>query len=129
MVNVQPLPNDESHLRFDIDLDDERSRRVNAGVVLGAVGGTILGTGAAVLVATSTPALLGPVPEMLAFAGTFLAVSAASVSAAAARFKNRVLAARFEIAGLLDRVEHGESLDPPPAPWRRRLQLRLFGSR
>jgi hypothetical protein len=36
-------------------------------------------------------------------------------------------AAKFEVTGLLDRLEHGERLEPPPAPWRRRLQLRLFG--
>jgi hypothetical protein len=129
MVSVQSLPQDESHVRVDIDLDEERSRRLNTGLVLGGVGGTILGAGAVILVTTSTPPLLGPIPELLAFAATFFAVGAASVSAAAARFKNRVLAARYELAGLLDRVEHGESLDPPPAPWRRRLQLRLFGSR
>jgi hypothetical protein len=129
MVSVQPLPNDESHVRFDIDLGEERRRRVNTGLALGVIGGTTLGAGAAVLVATSTPTLLGPLPELLAFGATLVAVGTASVSAAAARFKNRVLAAKFELAGLLDRVEHGESLDPPPAPWRRRLQLRLFGSR
>jgi hypothetical protein len=129
MLNVQPLPNDESHVRFDVDLAEERSRRLKTGLGLGGLGGTVLGAAAAGLVAVNTPAFLGPLPELLAFGGTFLAVGAASVSAAAARFRNRVLAAKFELAGLLDRVEHGESLDPPPAPWRRRLQLRLFGSR
>lgn len=129
MVSVQPLPKDESHVRFDIDLGEERASKVNTGLALGAIGGTVFGAGAAVLVTTTTPALLGPLPELLAFGATFLAVGAASISTAAARFKNRVHAAKFELAGLLDRVEHGESLDPPPAPWRRRLQLRLFGSR
>jgi len=129
MVSVQALPKDVSHVRFDIDLTEERSKRVNTGVTLGGIGGTILGAAAAVVVTTSTAPFLGPIPEILAFGGTCLAVGAASVSAAANSFKNRVHAAKFELAGLLDRVEHGESLEPPPAPWRRRLQLRLFGSR
>jgi hypothetical protein len=129
MISVQPLPDDESHVRLDVDLGDERKRRVTAGIAFGGVAGAVFGSAAAALVAVNSPALLGPFPAILAFSGTFLAVGAASVSAAAAGFKNRVLAAKFELAGLLDRVEHGESLDPPPAPWRRRLQLRLFGSR
>jgi|SRR5919108_4453199 hypothetical protein len=128
MVSVQPLPNDESHVRFDVDLEEERRRKVNTSLALGGIGGSVLGAGAAVLVTMSTPTLLGPLPELLAFGATLVAVGAASVSAAATRFKNRMLAAKFELAGLLDRVEHGEALDPPPAPWRRRLQLRLFGS-
>lgn len=47
----------------------------------------------------------------------------------AKRFRNRVHAAKYELVSLLDRLEHGERLDPPPAPWRRKLQLRLFGDR
>jgi hypothetical protein len=53
------------------------------------------------------------------------ATFAASFSAAASRFRNRVHAAKLELASLLDRLEHGERLEPPPAPWRRRL----FGGR
>ena len=129
MISVQPLPNDESHMRLDVDLDEERKRRLRSGIAFGGIAGAIVGSAAAGLAAINTPALLGPLPEILAFGGTFLAVGAASITVAAAGFKNRVLAAKFELSGLLDRVEHGESLDPPPAPWRRRLQLRLFGSR
>jgi hypothetical protein len=37
--------------------------------------------------------------------------------------------ARTELESLLDRAEHGERLEPPPAPWRRRLQMKFLGSR
>jgi hypothetical protein len=128
IVNVQSLPENESHVRFDVDLGEERRQKVKAGFMLGALGGTVLGAVAAGVTAVNT-VIFSPAPEIMAFTSTFALVTAASVSAAAARFKNRVLMAKFELAGLLDRVEHGESLEPPPAPWRRRLQLGLFGSR
>ena len=35
--------------------------------------------------------------------------------------------ARVELEGLLDRAERGEPLEPPPAPWRKRLQMRMLG--
>ena len=129
MLNVQPMPDAAAHVRFDVDLTEERREKLRSGIILGSLGGTVLGTIAAAGVTGITPAFLGPLPEVLAFGASFFAVGAGAVAAAAARFKNRVFAAKFELAGLLDRVEHGESLEPPPAPWRRRLQLKLFGGR
>jgi hypothetical protein len=48
---------------------------------------------------------------------------------AARDFRSRLGLARRELAHLLDRVETGQRLEPPPPPWRRNLQERLFGTR
>jgi hypothetical protein len=128
LMNVQPMPDDESHVRFDVDLSDERRERVRGGMLLGGFGGVALGSIAAAAANGFIPGL-GSAPEILAFGGTFAASMAGAITIAAARFKNRLFTAKYELTTLLDRVEHGESLDPPPAPWRRKLQLRLFGNR
>jgi hypothetical protein len=80
------------------------------------------------LTAAFVPDVLGVVPHVLAFGGAMAGTVVGGVSIAASQFRNRVFAAKVELTGLLDRLERGDRLDPPPAPWRRKLQ-RLFGER
>jgi hypothetical protein len=127
LVGVNPLPDDHTHVRLDIDLSEDRRRSVNGASAIGFFGGVIAGgLGAAAMTQVGLPAL-GVLPEIVAFGGGMAATFAASYSAAASSFRKRVQSARFELSGLLDRLEHGEKLEPPAAPWRRRLQGRLFG--
>jgi hypothetical protein len=128
LVNVHDLPDDEAHVRIDVDLSEDRHSTANSGATVGAVGGVIVGAVAAYLVGAVTPAAFGLVPEVVAFGGGLAGTFAASFSAAANRFRTRLHGAKLELTGLLDRLEHGERLDPPPAPWRRRLSGKLFGS-
>jgi hypothetical protein len=128
LVNVHALPDENAHVRFDVDLSKARSSSANSAATVGVIGGVILGGVAAHLVGISTPAALGVLPEVLAFGGGLAGTFAATFTGAAKRFRTRVQAAKLELTGLLDRLEHGERLDPPAAPWRRRLGSRLFGS-
>ena len=129
MVGVHALPDDNAHVRFDVDLSDARRESVRSGVLFGAAVG--LGTGglAAGLSAAVLPDMLGQIPHILAFGGALAGTVAGGVSIAASRFRARVFSAKMELTGLLDRLERGDRLDPPPAPWRRKLQLRIFGDR
>jgi hypothetical protein len=129
MVGVHTLPDDHAHVRFDVDLSDARRESVRGGVLFGAAVG--LGTGglAAGLSAAVLPEMLGQIPHILAFGGAMAGTVAGAVSIAASRFRARVFSAKMELTGLLDRLERGDRLDPPPAPWRRKLQLRIFGDR
>lgn len=129
MVGVHTLPEDDSHVRFDVDLSDTRQEAVRGGVVLGGVAGLVTSSLAAAAAGALMPGVLGNVPEILAFGGAMAGTVAGSVSLSASRFRNRVFGAKMELTGLLDRLERGDRLDPPPAPWRRKLQLRLFGDR
>ena len=129
MVGVHTLPEDDAHVRFDVDLSEARKEAVRGGAILGGVAGIATSSLAAVAASTIGADALGQLPEVLAFGGTMAGTIAGTVSMYARRFRNRVFSARMELTGLLDRLERGDRLDPPPAPWRRKLQLRVFGER
>jgi hypothetical protein len=129
MVGVHTLPEDDAHVRFDIDLSDTRKESVRGGVVMGSMIGLGVGTIATVLTDNIVPGGLGDLTQVVAFGAAMGASISASVSVAATRFRRRVFSAKMELTGLLDRLERGDRLDPPPAPWRRKLQLRMFGDR
>jgi hypothetical protein len=123
------MPDDTAHVRFDVDLSGARVDLVRTGAIVGGSLGIVTGGLVTMLTAATLPEVLGVVPHVLAFGGGLAATTAAGISIAAKSFRNRVFSARLELTGLLDRLERGDRLDPPPAPWRRRLQLRLFGDR
>jgi hypothetical protein len=129
MIGVHSLPEDDSHVRFDVDLSDARTEAVRGGIVFGGTVGIAIGGLSAMFASAIMPGVLGQVPELLAFGGAMAGTIAGSVSIAATRFRTRVFSAKMELTGLLDRLERGDRLDPPPAPWRRKLQLRIFGDR
>jgi hypothetical protein len=126
LVDVRPMPGEESHVRVQLDMA-RRRRRVVAG---GLAGGIALGIPVAAALAIPTGGLVFDVAGGAAAATA--AVSAglaglggtvtATLAIARARFRNRVDNARLEMAALLDRLEVGGRLDPPPAPWLRGLK-------
>jgi len=126
VVGVHPMADDTSHVRFDVDLSDARRESVRNGIITGSIVGTGVG---GVLAAVAVVALetLGPGVGVLAFASGAAASMAGVVSIASSGFKRRVLTAKHEIASLLDKLEQGDRLEPPPAPWRRQLQNKFFG--
>jgi hypothetical protein len=115
-------------VRFDVDLSDARKESVRGGIVMGGLVGLGVGTIAAVLT-SGVAGGIGDITQVVAFGGSIAGSITATVSLAASRFRTRVFSAKMELTGLLDRLERGDRLDPPPAPWRRKLQLRLFGDR
>jgi hypothetical protein len=130
LLTVAPLDAASTHVRLEADFTDQRSRYVRAGIGGGAVGGIMLGAlGAVAVDVTLAPSLAATIGSVLAFGGGVAASVTAGIMSAGARFRARLDHAREEIDALLDRVESGGRLDPPPAPWRRRLQMRLFGER
>jgi hypothetical protein len=128
VLSAHELPDQYTHLRLDVDLEEERKKNVSSASAVGFFGGIIAGGIGAATMHVALP-LFGPAPEILTFGVGMGAAFAASFSAHAAAFKRRLHEARAELTALLDRAEHGERLDPPPAPWRRRLQGKLFGER
>jgi hypothetical protein len=127
LVNAHALPDDNAHVRLDVDLSKARASSANSAATAGLVGGIIVGGVAAHMIGIATPGALGMVPEVLAFGGGLAGTFAATFTGAAKRFQGRVRAAKLELTGLLDRLEHGEKLDPPAAPWRRRLRSKFLG--
>lgn len=129
LLRVRALEPRLAHVRLELDLGDLRRRATAAGLIGGTLAGTVLagvafvGVGGVLATVVSQPMAItaGLVAGAWTFAGTVIA----SVRAFARRFRSRVEAARLEVEALLDRLERGERLEPPPAPWRRRLELGL----
>ena len=123
---VRPLEPGRSHVRIDMDLGNRRSEAAVNGLVGGGVLGIALGAAGAVVASLGFADVLGT--TLATAASAFAAVAGlggglwAGVAAAAAAYRRRLAAARLEVEGLLDRLERGERLDPPPAPWRRLLR-------
>lgn len=129
VVAVHALPEQRTHVRVESDFSAERDRSARTGVGTGVFGGLVAG---GALAAAAVLATTGPAEGVLAGLG-MIAGMAGGISAGvryhAARFRDRLDRVRGEIAHLLDRVETGQSLEPPPSPWRRNLQAKLFGPR
>ena len=126
---VRELEPGWSHVRLRAIYPDARKVHIG-GAAAGAVflGGPIA-TGAGILVgALASGPLIDPIAISLG-AATGLSVMAAAVSGffAIARHNFRTWRERTinEANGVLDRLEKGDELRPPPAPWLRKLQLKL----
>jgi hypothetical protein len=132
LVEVRPMPQDESHVRLEIDLSRQRQRVVRTGIA----GGIVLGLPLATLIAVPVGGVAfdlagGPAAALAAVSTAVTALGGAAATGVAigrARFRNRVDNARLEIAALLDRLERGGRLDPPSAPWIRGLRSRIGGA-
>jgi hypothetical protein len=129
LVSAHPVEEGDAHVRVDVDLNEDRRSSARGATWVGSMGGVVVGGIAAHFTGIATPAAMGAVPEVLAFGAGMAGTFAAVYSSYANSFRNRIHAARLEITGLLDRLEQGERLDPPPAPWRRRLSGKLRGDR
>ena len=128
VLAVQPLPERGTHVRLEADFRDERARAARSGMVAGGTIGLLAGS---ILVATALGATSGATEVALAAGGvaTGVAVLALAIRRQATHFRDRLERVRRELLLLLDRAETGQPLDPPPAPWRKNLQARLFGPR
>jgi hypothetical protein len=126
MLAVRPLEQSRSHVRIDMDHGNRRSEAAVSGLLGGGVLGLALGGAGAVAASLGLADMLGP--TFATAAAAFAGIAglggglSAGVAAAAAGYRRRLAAARLEVEGLLDRLERGERLEPPPAPWRRLLR-------
>ena len=119
-------------IEIRVDPDIRGSYTVGAGV-----GGLVLGGGTAFGV-TGLAVLLGlPVAAALMSGGLSAVVIAAVTARITGRYSRRAREeVQQEIDGVLDRLEQGEDLAPPPASWRRwvldqarRLRVEITGSK
>jgi hypothetical protein len=126
---VRELEPGWSHVRLRAVYPDARKVHIG-GATAGAVflGGPIA-TGAGVLVGSLAN---GPLPDFMAIAlglTTGVTVIAGAVAGfwQIARHNFRTWRERTvnEANGVLDRLEKGDELRPPPAPWLRKLQLKF----
>lgn len=130
LVEAREMPERASHVRIELDLGEQRRKAVTGGAVGGAVVGII--TGGPLAAGTFFSLAPGLPGEALAMGAALLAGGlgfggglTAGLAVGRATFRTRVESARLELAGLLDRLQSGGRLDPPPAPWLRSLRSRI----
>lgn len=128
LVEARPMPDQESHVRIELDVDPQRRKAVRSGIIGGAIVGLPLAAGAffpgQMMFAVAGDAA-AYAAGLTAGAGVLGASVVGGAAVARARFRARLDNARLEIAGLLDRLEGGRRLDPPAAPWLRSLRSRI----
>jgi hypothetical protein len=128
VVSVRALDDASAHVQFAMDMSDQRKSAVRAGWTLGTLGGLLVGgIAAGIVMSLNLPEVVQVSGSIVAFASGFAGSVAATLTASRAAFRRKLTSARLELEGLLDRAEYGERLEPPPAPWRRRLQQRFLG--
>jgi hypothetical protein len=129
VLSVRPVDDDRSHVQIALDFSDQRRSALRGAWLGGTLGGIAIGTTAAIFVGLADlPAAVTIAGQIAAFAAGFGGVAAAAFAGTRAAFRRAIAGAKFELDGLLDRAEHGQTLEPPPAPWRRRLQQKFLGN-
>lgn len=129
IVRARSLEEDATHVRVDVNVSHERKRAIRNGFLGGTIVSLPLGAAAFFPVGAAVASVAGD-PLGVA-AGVVAGVSAYSLGMAGgftisgARFRRRIADARLELQGMLDRLQRGERLEPPPSPLLRRVRSRF----
>jgi len=128
ILSARPIDEKTSHVQIALDLSEQRKRAMQGGWIGGSFAGLFVGGGIAVgLAFVDLPSALQVASQIAGFAAGFAGTLASLMTGFRAAYRRQIAGAKFELDGLLDRAEHGQSLEPPPAPWRKRLQQKLLG--
>jgi len=120
-VEMEPVDDARTHLRLEVDPGTREDYLV--GAVLGGLGaGLGSGFGTTVLLASAPVLVTGAAAVAV---GGGLATGVAWFAGRSHRKK--LVEVRDEMEGILDRLETGESLEPPPPSWRRWVRRQFHG--
>lgn len=100
-----------------------RNEDVAGAVFAGGAAGGGFGTVAGIAAASAGPFALAIGSGVIVGLGVWSGVGLAF----ARGHRNKVVQVRAEVEGVLDRLEVGESLEPPPASWRRWVKRQFHG--
>jgi hypothetical protein len=115
---------DEGHTLVEFSVDPGTRREQVAGAVVGGgVAGTAVGFVAGALIASVLPLAVGVGVGV----GTGVAAWAAIAVSVGRGHRSKVTDVRNEVEGVLDALEQGRSLEPPPASWRRWVKRNFHG--
>lgn len=124
-IRLEPL-DEEGRTLVELEVDPGTRGDNLAGAVFGGLAaGGAAGTGVALLLAATLPLMVGVGAGIVVGTGC-----AAGVAWMVGRSHRRKLVdVQNEVEGVLDRLEAGESLEPPPPSWRRWVQRHFHGAR
>lgn len=123
-VEVRFDPVEEGRTLVEIEVEPGTRDDYMAGGIIGGLGGGAgAGVGVGLAIAAAGPAVLG----IAAGVAVGSAVLGGLCWVTGSYHKRRLLEVRAEIEGILDRLEAGESLEPPPSSWRRWVRRHFHG--
>lgn len=122
-VRLEALEEGYTHVELWVD-PGTRGDSMAGAFVGGGVAGTALGVGTAVMIVMSGGGVLLGVGAGVALGG---GLTGGITSGVGSSHKRKLLEVQAELEGLLDRLEHGESLEPPPASWRSWVKRQFHG--
>jgi hypothetical protein len=130
-LTVRTLEPGWCHVRLEMNYEKNRKDRAVGAWIMGGFLGVVAGLGAGAIVFTGMDGGLTGALAMATGLVTGGGVFAGIWTAMKADYQKLLGRSREEAEALLDRLQHGETLQPPSSPWMRRLQQRLrgFGSR
>ena len=128
-VSVRPLEPGWSHVRIRAVFEDNRKSQLVGGAVMGSLVGlpvsalTTVITGGLLngLLMAEAAVALGGIAGIAAFS-SIVTASLASIRRQWRRWRQRT---QDQAEGVLDRLERGDDLRPPPSPWMRKLQMKF----
>jgi hypothetical protein len=128
-IAVRPLEPGWSHVRVRAVYEDDRQGRVIRGGIAGVLLGLPIGAVTTVIVGGIAGGLL--IPEVSVAVGgmagiaSFSAVLAGSLASVRKQWRTWRERTQNQAEAVLDRLEKGDELRPPPAPWVRKLQMKF----
>jgi len=120
-VRLEPVSEESVLVTFEVDAGTR-----NDYLLGGVLGGGAAGAGAGFGVAT----LLAAAPVLVTGAAAVLSGGAAAAGVVwltGRSHRKKLWEVRAEVEGILDRLESGESLEPPPPSWRRWVRRHFHG--
>lgn len=128
-VSVRQLEEGWSHVRLRALYEDDRRSKVVGGSITGAFVGLPAGALTTVIVGGLTNGILIPEASValggVAGIAAFSALVAASLASARKRWRRWRESTLNQAEAVLDRLEKGDDLRPPPSPWLRKLQMKF----
>lgn len=128
-IAVRPLETGWSHARIRATYDDDRQSQVVSSTIIGMLLGLPAGAITTVIVGGVASGFLVPEAGVAAGAvagiGAFSSVVLSSLASTRKQWRKWRGRTQDQTEAVLDRLEKGDELRPPPAPWIRKLQLKF----
>lgn len=123
-VRLEPVDDHRTLVEFEVD-PGVRGDFIGGLVAGGGGGGIAAGTGLGIWSATAIP----EVAAVAVGAATAGAVFAGVLQIVRQSYRRKFSDVRAEVEGVLDRLELGETLEPPPSSWRKWVEKHFHGAR
>jgi len=121
-VRLDRVDEDRTLVEFLVD-PGSRNENIAGAFLGGGASGAATGVVAGMIVASAAPLALGVAVGLLVGGG----MSTGVALAVGHTHRKQVMDVRTEVEGVLDALEQGMSLEPPPASWRRWVKRHFHG--